>query len=52
MAKANHAWILNASRCAFDRLFIEGDVSTTDERWLAAHSLNRYRMLLLAYHQA
>ena len=49
MAATNHAWIDNVSSCAFDRLFIEGNVSTADERWLAAMSLNRFRLFLLAY---
>jgi hypothetical protein len=40
----NHNWMKNSLKCAFDRLFLEGNVSTTDERWKNAHIINRYRI--------
>lgn len=43
---ADHAWILNATRCAFDRLYAEPVIKFNDERWANAHVLNRQRIKL------
>jgi hypothetical protein len=38
----DHAWLSHSVVCAFTRLFLEGDVSTSDERWTNVHILHRY----------